>query len=466
VQEITAQDGSAPSGDIPGVSDYRSLMEDAAPETFVAPTSLAFASDGRWFAVDQAQRIVLFFDAEDRLLQGLRLEEEEPISLSTNLVDGSERLFITTRSGILQGSLEGDFFQAYFNWGLLSGQLDNPASVVVFDPALMSEEASISTTDTASLTIVADTLNNRIQAFRNFDTEPEIAWIYGRPLIAPGLMAGLDYEFEHMIPGYMSAPVDMALSPLARLFVVDGLSSEIVVLNAQTGAYEYTISSIGSRDGFLYFPSGVEYAQGNIYVVDRFNDRLSIFEDASPVIEDVAVYPSEALNRWLLLVVPAVAFLLALARLMTLRMPRYILDLDALEHLAEDDQLLMFIIEHFDNLSIVPGTETLAEEMLPGYDWKVELAKEEKRDKLIDKYPGLSDFDAEALAVALKRKRGSYLLTASAAAQRAGSEEGAQVVPFAEFRSIAQGIIAEEALVDQEDQEVDKEANQEAEGAQ
>ncbi|MCL2437856.1 MAG: NHL repeat-containing protein [Coriobacteriia bacterium] len=430
-------------------ASYTTPIEDT-PGAFVAPTALAFADDGRWFAVDQAQRVLLFFDAEDRLLQGVTFEEEEPISVDVNLVDEEEQLFVTTRSGILQGSLEGEFFSTYINWGLLSGQLDNPAAVVVFDPAHMSEEASISATDTVQLTIVADTLNNRVQAFKNFDTEPEVAWMFGRPILSPDAMEELDYEFENMILGYMSAPVDLALSPLGRLFVVDGLTSEIVVLNAQTGAYEYTVSSVGSRDGLLYYPSGVDYAQGNIYVVDRFNDRVSVFEDAPPSPADEVEEPVEAFNRWFLLALPAVAFLLALLRLLTLRMPRYVLDLSSLESLSEDDQMLMFIIEHFDNLTIVSGTESVAEKVLPGYDWKVEIAKEEKRDTLIEEYSGLNDLEAEALALALKKKSRSYLLTASSAVEHAGKEQEAKVVTFAEFRAVAQGIIAEESLTKEE----------------
>jgi len=426
------------------VAPYATPLE-GVPTAFVAPTSLTFAEDGRWFVVDQALRMLLFFNEGNQLMQGIRLLEEAPIDVKVSIVDEEEQLFVTTRSGILQGSLDGVFQHTYMNWGFRSGQLDNPAAVIVFDPEKMSEEASISTTDTAVLTIVADTLNNRVQAFRNFQTEPEIAWIFSAPLVDASVQSGFDYEFENMIYGDMSAPVDMALSPLGRLFVVDGLSSEVVVLDAQTGAYLYTISSVGSRDGLLFYPSGVCFDAGNIYVVDRFNNRLSVFEDAPPLpVEAPVEEPREALSRWLLLAIPLVIFIIVLARLLTLAMPRYVLDLSALEHLAEDDDALHFVIEHFDSMTIVPGTESVAEKMLPGFDWKIPAVKEAKRDALIENYPGLDDLEAEAIALASKRKRRSYLLTASRPVERAGDELGIKVVRYADFRSAAHAFMSDE----------------------
>jgi len=408
------------------------------PTAFVAPVSLAFADDGRWFVVDQALRMLLFFDDNNQLIQGIRLLEEAPISVKINRMGEEEQLFVTTRSGILQGTLDGVFQHAYINWGFRSGQLDNPASVIVFDPEKMSDDASISTTDTAVLTIVADTLNNRVQAFRDFQTDPEIAWIFSSPLVGGDSQEGLEYEFENMIYGDMSAPVDMALSPLGRLFVVDGLSSEVVVLDAQTGAYLYTISSVGSRDGLLFYPSGICFDAGNIYVVDRFNNRLSVFEDAPPLpVEGPAEEPREVLSRWLLLAIPVVLFIAALLRLFTLAMPRYVLDLSALEHLADDDDSLRFVIEHFDSVTIVPGTESVAEKMLPGFDWKIPAVKDVKRDAVIEDYPGLDELEAEAVVLASKSRRRSYLLTASRPVERAGDELGLQVLRYADFRATA-----------------------------
>jgi len=425
-------------------SDYATPLE-GSPTAFIAPTSLAFAADGRWFVVDQALRMLLFFDENNQLKQGIHLLEEAPISVDVNIVDEEEQLFVTTRSGILQANIDGAFRYAYLNWGLRSGQLDNPASVIVFDPDRMDEEASISTTDTAALTIVADTLNNRVQAFRNFQTDPEVAWIYSAPILDPSVQEGFDYEFENMIYGDISAPVDMALSPLGRLFVVDGLSSEVVVLDAQTGIYQYTISSVGSRDGFLFYPSGICFGAGNVYVVDRFNNRLSVFEDAPPLpIEEPAEAVTEDLSRWLLLILPLVIFAVVLLRLLTLAMPRYVLDLSALERLAEDDDALYFVIEHFDNMTIVSGTESIAEKMLPGFDWKISTVKEARRDNLIEKYPGLDDLDAEALILASKKKRRSYLLTASRPVERAGDELGLRVLRYADFRAAAHIFMIEE----------------------
>ena len=443
--DVTYDEPEVGEGQVDGSASAYSTPLVGYPTTFAAPTSLAFASDGHWFVIDQTTGMVMFFNAHDQLIRGIVIDEEQPIDVSVNEVAGTEQLFITTRSGVLQADLNGTFRHAVINWGFQSGQFDNPAAVVVFDPELMSPEASLSATDTAWLTIVADTLNNRVQAFRNFDTAPEVAWMYGSPIMDPVTEAEIDYEFTNMTPSTLSAPVDLALSPLGRVFVVDALSSEVVVLNAQTGAYEYTISSIGQRDGLLFYPSGIDYYDGQIYVVDRFNDRVSIFDDAPPrAVEEVEV-PAEAPNRWLMLFIPLAALALVLLRLLTLRMPRYVLDLSFLENLQEDNELLFFVVDYFDRLTLVSGTEAVAEKMIPGFDWKVETAKEAKRDTLIEQYPGLSDLEAEALTLVLhKKKRRSYLLTASPPCERAANDLNLKVLRFAEFRDLASDYIEEE----------------------
>jgi len=141
---------------------------------------------------------------------------------------------------------------------------------------------------------------------------------------------------------------------------------------------------------------------------------------------------------------PLLALVVALLRLLSLRMPRYVADLSFLENLSQDDDLLFFVVGHFNSLSIAPGIESVAEKMLPGYDWKIEVAKEAKRDSVIEAYPGLDDLEAEAVTLALKKKGRSYLLTASMPVERAATELGIKVLRFAEFRALAQPIIADE----------------------
>jgi len=445
--------------------DYIVDIEDS-PEAFVAPTSLAFAADGRWFAVDQALRTLFFFTEEDELIRGVTFEEEAPIGVSVNRVGNSEQLFITTRSGVITGDLAGNFTSTFMNWGIFGGHFDNPTAVVVFNPLHMAPEASISETDTAQLTIVADTLNNRVQAFRNFQTAPELAWVFGSPLSDPAA-AAIDDEpdlyIENQIEGSISLPVDLALSPLGRLFVLDGLSSEIIVLNAQTGVFEYRISEVGMRDGLLYYPAGIYFHQGDVYVADRFNDRLSIFEDVPPVpleVEEVLV--GNAFNRWLLLIPPLLALLAIVGRLLYLRMPRYVVDLPFLESLSEDMDLLLFVDSHFSKLSIVAGTESVAEDMLPGFGWRPVLAKDKQIDSLLADNPGLSELEAEAVAIAAAKKRRSYLLTASRPAEKVAEDLGLKVLSFFEFRTIAQAIIEEEDA-SQGDSQDDQEENHEEE---
>ena len=437
-------------------SEYLTELDDVL-QAFVAPTSLAFADDGRWFAVDQSLQVLLFFDADDRLIRSISFAEEAPIGVDVAMVrdddssavsasDFAEQLFVTTRSGIIAGDLDGNFNLTYMNWGMESGQLDNPTAVVVFDPMLASEEASISTTDTAQLTIVADTLNNRVQAFRNFQTYPELAWMFGTPLV--GLEAAdADAQEEARFAGNASLPVDLALSPLGRVFILDGLSSQIIVVNAQTGAFEYAISEVGTTDGMLYFPAGICFYQGDVYVADRFNDRLSVFEDAGPAPAAVEEITITEFNRWLLLIPPLLLLLVCIGRLLFLRMPRYVLDVPFLEKLAKDEDLQLFVDGHFNRMVVAPGTELVAEEILPWFDWKVVAPKEHKCDDLLLDNPDLDELGAEAVVIAAASRRRSYLLTASRLTEKAAVAQKVKALRFDEFRAIAYAILDEERAI-------------------
>ncbi|MCL2680367.1 MAG: NHL repeat-containing protein [Coriobacteriia bacterium] len=447
---LSAAEQDATNLDQAEESDHASYVTPLpyTPQAFVAPTSLDFAADGRWFAVDQALHMLLLFDQHDQLLRAVTFEEEAPIGVNVNFVSNVEQLFVTTRSGIVAGDLDGNFNLTYLNWGILGGQMDNPTAVVVFDPARMDSEASISATDTTQLTIVADALNNRVKAFKNFQTSPELVWVYGKPLTGIEAAAvDLDLQIENQIIGRVSLPVDLALSPLGRLFVLDGLSSEVIVLNAQSGEALYTISDVGTRDGLLYYPAGICFYRGSVFIADRFNDRLSIFEDAPPAPVVPEEVPVEPFNRWLLLILPLTVLLATLLRLLSLRMPRYVVDLRFLENLADDPDLLQFVDNHFTKLTLVAGTESAAEDMLPGFNWRTQTASEKKRDALVAENAGLSELEADAVLIASRRKHSGYLLTASRLVEKLAEGRGIKVVRFAEFRTIAQAIIEEERAI-------------------
>lgn len=85
-------------------------------------------------------------------------------------------------------------------------------------------------------------------------------------------------------PEYFSRPAGLTVNPQGtKVFVVDtgGVKSDkhrIVVFDAQTGTFLYTISKRGSAAGELNLPREATIAaDGNLYVVDGGNFRIQVF---------------------------------------------------------------------------------------------------------------------------------------------------------------------------------------------
>jgi len=387
--------------------------------------------------------MLLCFDADDMFLRGVAFEEEAPIGVKVNR-DGvrGERLFVSTKSGIVMGDLDGDFDTVYLNWGHEKKQMDNPSAALVFNPAAVSSEASTAPPVKASepLTIVCDVLNYRVQAFESIDSSPVLAWTYGG-----AVGSGLDVPSVGEGKRGFGLPVDVALSDAGQLFVLDALSSEIVVLDAATGRYVYTVSGVGSKEGLLFYPAAISYAQGTIYVADKFNDRLTVFSDAPPAPpEPVAEVTSSGLSRWWLVAPLLIALAAVLVRLLTLRTPYYVLDLSFLEQLASQAPVQRFAIENFDYLQVAVGTEAVANQTLPGFPWRIDTFDEGCVEDLMADCAGLNEQDATALAVVLSKRRRSYLLTASRLVERVAEKLDVPVLRFAEFRTLAYAVLEAE----------------------
>ncbi|MDR1412705.1 MAG: NHL repeat-containing protein [Actinomycetes bacterium] len=458
------------------------------PRDFETPASLAFASDGRWFVVDISQGLLLAFDEDDICLWSMAFEEEGPVSVKVNVDEarGGEFLYVTTKSGIVVGSLDGDFDRAWMNWGRGEGQLDNPAAALTFVPskdeaegegAELSGEAgqatdgggSVGTSTRAStrasgpaLLLVCDSLNYRVQAYQSFDSSPTLRWVFGAP---PSVDAPLNSEDSDRKFGL---PVDLALSNRGKLFVLDGLSSEIVVLNAADGSYAYTLSDAGSDNGMLFYPEALCWSKGRIYVADKFNDRVVVFEDideSAPL--EPPVTPKASFNRWLLMLPFALAMLAALVRAVTIRQRRYILDDSFIEALRVNDELRMFVIDNLREICVPTGSETLLAALaLPGVTLRIEAFDEATVFELLGEEPRLTEREAAALLVAQKNARRAYLLTASWVLATFAHEKSIAVVTLGEMKVMLSDIARSKQRVDLEAlyEESDDKLYEESEG--
>jgi len=105
--------------------------------------------------------------------------------------------------------------------------------------------------------LVADSGNARVACFG----------LDGAPLDA--LAAG----------GELRAPVDVALDPLARVWVADAGRERLVRLDA-TGAIDRAIGARGRRGGQFAGPAGLAFAGTRLFASDRGNHRVQEFDAA------------------------------------------------------------------------------------------------------------------------------------------------------------------------------------------
>jgi tetratricopeptide (TPR) repeat protein/DNA-binding beta-propeller fold protein YncE len=73
-----------------------------------------------------------------------------------------------------------------------------------------------------------------------------------------------------------------------KLFVLDSKSCQVFVLNRLTGEYITSFASKGSKDGRLNAPSSIVVApDGMVYIADKGNSRIAVFNENSAFIENI-----------------------------------------------------------------------------------------------------------------------------------------------------------------------------------
>lgn len=382
----------------------------------VSPTSIAVGPD-RVYIIDSAMKRLVIYSLDGKLDKQVTFKEEAPIGVSyTALRPREGRVVVTTKSGVAIGDIDGNFSFAWIHWGSAPTQMDNPALALL----TFSDEAT-------STLYVCDTLNYRVQALTGIETSPTVKWVYGAPLPPTEALrsAGASRKF--------GLPSGMALLGDGELVVVDGLSSELVVLNARTGAYERTISGMGSADGQLYFPLGVAAGRGEIFVADKYNDRITVLRAAASPKPAPKPRATSRFNPLWLLIVPGLLIAGALVRLLLIRRPRYTLDADFIEALADDPDAGALLIT-LRRVQIPLQIEPLALRSLPaGLRLISCVAAEASVAAFCDKDPELDELAAAALVVAARGRVRDYFLVGDERARTLAQETRCQVITPEDF---------------------------------
>lgn len=339
------------------------------------PIGVAVAPDGRTFVLSKTSKKIVIYNGEFKPIHEI-VFPDPPLALTIH----DRKLYVTTARGIMIGDLEGNLITSFGKRGKGKGEFDMPGGITV------GPNGDI---------YVADSLNYRVQAF-NKNGDP--LWQYGSPIPADQavMYRGSDRKF--------GLPSSITLDGNGHLYVVDGLSSELIVLDTK-GKFLQKIGDIGHDDGFFYYPDGITYAgQGKIVLADKFNDRVQVFQ--VPISTPVSAKIFDMLPYLLLLLLPLGLLLVRRSGLQVIASEGFIST--AVD--AGDGEALS---RAFKKLTVVPEAfENLKHKLPEGLKLAVKPASEQTLASLAS-IKGLSKADLAALALASSTKGKKVLLTSS-----------------------------------------------------
>ena len=112
-----------------------------------------------------------------------------------------------------------------------------------------------------------------------FTPDARVAMVIGRrPEQSAGLVAGAPPLAPE--PYVFSRPTDVGFDSAGNIFVTDGYGNSRVVKFDKNGRYIKSVGTRGSQQGQLNTPHSMSMdAQGNVYVADRGNNRVQVFDN-------------------------------------------------------------------------------------------------------------------------------------------------------------------------------------------
>jgi sugar lactone lactonase YvrE len=116
-----------------------------------------------------------------------------------------------------------------------------------------------------------------------FNPEGRVVLLLGRrPESVDGLVAtpAANATTPAAQPYTFSRPTDVTWDPAGNIFVADGYGNSRVVKYDKNGRFLAEVGTKGSGEGQLNLPHSITSdANGNIYVADRSNRRIEVFDD-------------------------------------------------------------------------------------------------------------------------------------------------------------------------------------------
>jgi len=213
-----------------------------APDVLV-PKGISVAPDGTVYIADEGKSAIVVFDSDGAMLREIPLGERVPYGVEIT----ADRLYITTADNLEVRTFQGELLAQWGSWGR---GLDNLA---VGADAAVDEEGRIYMTDLNNYRVVA------------LDPGLERIWQFGE--------AALDTA-EHN-RRRLSSPYGITLGGDGNLYLVDGLSGEIDVLDPSGKEVSSPLGSVGDKDDQFRMPRGIAWISDDLFVVaDTFHHRI------------------------------------------------------------------------------------------------------------------------------------------------------------------------------------------------
>jgi DNA-binding beta-propeller fold protein YncE len=80
------------------------------------------------------------------------------------------------------------------------------------------------------------------------------------------------------VMGTFNRPTDVAWGPDGTIYVSDGYNNSRVVKISKDGVWQKAFGTYGSGDGQMKIPHGIAVGGGHVYVADRNNNRIQVFD--------------------------------------------------------------------------------------------------------------------------------------------------------------------------------------------
>lgn len=232
------------------------------------PSGVAVGANGAWYVLESFTARVRVFDADFAPLREFggpgggdgKLCDPRGLALAP---DGEVVVADTMNHRVSVFAPDGRWRLSFGQRGTGPSEFDAPMGVAV---------------DARNI-VVADTRNHRIHVFER-DGRWERA--FGTLGSAP-IDARRDPHAAAAQPLELSFPVDVALDARGRIFIADQANHRIVRTSA-TGDAELAFGVFGSLPGQLASPSAVRVSGERVYVCDRDNHRVLVFDlDGKPL---------------------------------------------------------------------------------------------------------------------------------------------------------------------------------------